>query len=378
MNYRKTRAYKWYRHMAPLHELKILLKERRRFIQEARSAFNTTNPPGGTFSDYMRAWRKHRVSYAEYMYKYEYWKLNEIERDKFISCSEMQAIYRKTVDPVVRNVFFTKTKFLSVYSDYIHRRWGVVRDMNLEMFADMVQSFDCIAKPIMGSRGCGIFKIPQQCSDSEIEKLFEMCKQDNVLLEECIHAYPTIAAFHPASLNTIRVVTVSNETECVIFGALLRMGAGDSFIDNTHSGGIYASIDVKSGVIDTDGIDSLGNHYSRHPDTGLPIKGFQIPYWNRLVEACQSASRVMPKTLFAGWDICVREDGRIELIEGNHAPDFDGGMQVPKKIGVKKKVQAIAARLMGWDILKLIPFYSKTYNRYAYLDFCEYDTNQNQ
>lgn len=264
--------------------------------------------------------------------------------------------------------FYIKTRFLHAFSKYIHRRWGIVRDMDLDYFSDMVKSFDCIAKPIEGDRGRGVFKIPRQDSKTDIEKLYIKCRQDNILLEECIHTHSSIEAFHPSSLNTIRVVTVSNEQESVIFGALLRMGAGESIVDNTHAGGIFASIDVVSGVIDTDGIDSFGKHYRCHPDTGLQIKGFQIPYWDRIVETCKQASHVMPKTLFAGWDICVHEDGRIELIEGNHAPDFDGGMQAPKKIGVKKKIQSVVLQLTGIDIIKLIPFYSKTYNHYSYFD----------
>lgn len=368
MNFRHSIFYKKYSHIACLRELQILRMERKRFIDEAKAAFGKGKVPGGNFRDYKRALRKHRVSFSEYMYKFEFWKLDETERDKFISCSEMQTVYRKTVLPSVRNTFFTKTKFLQVFSDFVHRQWGVVREMTLSSFAEMVTSFDCIAKPIEGTRGHGIFKIYKQNSESEIKALYEKCKQENILLEECIHAHPAIEAFHPASLNTIRVVTVSNENDCTIFGALLRMGAGDSFIDNTHSGGVFASIDVETGVIDTDGIDSMGNHYVCHPDTGLPIKGFEIPYWDRIIETCKQASHVMPKTLFAGWDVCLREDGTVEFIEGNHAPDFDGGMQAPKKIGVKEKIRSEVAKLTGIDILELIPICSRTYNHYSYFD----------
>ena len=71
--------------------------EKKVFIEEARQQFAISPRQCGSFSDYKKAYRRHRVTYGEYMYKFEYWKLNERQRDEFISCSEMQCIYRKMV-----------------------------------------------------------------------------------------------------------------------------------------------------------------------------------------------------------------------------------------------------------------------------------------
>ena len=67
------------------------------------------------------------------------------------------------------------------------------------------------------------------------------------------------------------------------------------------------------------------------------IKGFKIPNWDKAKEMCVSASLSLPNIRFAGWDVAIRNDGVLEIIEGNHAPDFDP-MQSPLKIGVRKKV----------------------------------------
>jgi hypothetical protein len=63
--------------------------------------------------------------------------------------------------------------------------------------------------------------------------------------------------------------------------------------------------------------------------------------------------------IFAGWDLCVTPDGSIEIIEGNHAPDFDGGMQAPLKTGVKAKMRDTVKHLTGTDPTKLISIWSK-------------------
>lgn len=101
-----TNVKKLYRHIAAIHEFRKLTVERKEFMAEAKKEFEKTNLPGGDLNDYMRAMRKHRVTFSEYMYRYEYWKLTEKERDEFISCAEMQAVYRKTVDPSIRNTFY--------------------------------------------------------------------------------------------------------------------------------------------------------------------------------------------------------------------------------------------------------------------------------
>ena len=185
-------------------------------------------------------------------------------------------------------------------------------------------------------------------------QLYDRLVENNYLLEQCIVACDELTAFHPASLNTIRVVTISNGGRCEVFGALLRMGAHGSVIDNTHAGGVYAPINVKTGIIEIPAIDAHNNHYDVHPDTGKQIKGFRIPEWKRIVATCKEASRAIPDIHFAGWDLCINRAGQVEIIEGNHAPDFDGGMQAPLKIGVKKRLQKTVMDVLGIDPLPLI------------------------
>lgn len=348
-------------------ELQIKSSEKKQFLAEAEEGFKS-NPEHGNLRDYLDALNKHRVSYGEYMHKFEFWKLNESQRSEFISCSEMQCIYRKMVQPEVRTVFWYKNLFLDRFSSYIQRQWIEVRNATYEQFAQMVSQFDCIAKPVEGWWGKGIRVIRKTEDKTEIKRLYDECMEENILLEERVQACKEIAAFHPSSLNTVRVVTISNPDKCVVFGAILRMGTGDSIIDNTHNGGIFASIDVNTGIIETDGLDSNGNKYIEHPDSHITIKGFQIPYWDKVIETCSSATKVIPKTIFVGWDVVIFDDGRVGLIEGNHAPDFDGGMQAPKKIGVKQKVKQIVMDLHEIDPLQFISVFSRSMNGYRYFD----------
>lgn len=344
---------RWGWNVLHLQEIFIWFEERKRFFEEAKMRFVKENPEYGSFSDYKRTFWKHRVTYSEYMYSYEYWNLNEKERDEFISTSEVQVIYRKMGNKEVRELFHDKVRFLSTFKPFIHRWWALASSLTLDELKEKSLDFDIIAKPIDGTRGDGIFKIVGQ-EVTDWQMLYDHLVNDNYLLEQCITACDELAAFHPSSLNTIRVVTISNDDKFEVFGALFRMGAHGSVIDNTHAGGIYAPINVETGMIDIPAIDSCNNHYNVHPDTGKPIKGFHIPDWKHIVATCKEASRTIPNFHFTGWDVCINHNGQAEIIEGNHAPDFDGGMQAPLKIGVKKRLQQTVIKVMGVDPLQYI------------------------
>lgn len=343
----------------PADEFRLYLAERDLFFAEAEKRFAQENPPHGTLRDYKRAFYRHRVTYGEYMYSYEFWGRDEHERDKFISTSEMQCIYRKAGNPEVRRIFKDKGLFLKTFQPFVHRKWAVVSELPFEEFRSMLEATDCIIKPVGGTHGEGVRKICKQ-EISDAQALYRECVEGDCVVEECVHACDEMAAFHPQSLNTIRVVTVSGKEECAVFGALFRMGTNGNFIDNTHAGGIFAPVNVMTGVIETDAIDAQNQHYAAHPDSGKKIRDFEIPQWKEILATCEQAARHIPDIRFAGWDLCVLPDGHVELIEGNHAPDFDGGMQAPLKIGVKYRFQETAKRVLGFDPLPLISIFAKT------------------
>lgn len=350
---KRSWGIRFYLYNPYIRELRIWHREQHQFYNDAKMRFCSEKPRHGTLSDYRKALAKHRVTYAEYMYSYEYWRLDEPEREKFISTSEMQCIYRKLGDRNVREIFHDKVQFLTLFEKFIYRKWAQAKDLTLDQFMAMATQFDCIAKPIDGTRGFGIFKI---CHNDVINcrELYQKCVDGNFLIEECISACGELAEFHPSSLNTIRVVTLSHQGRFSVFGALFRMGAHGSVVDNTHTGGIYAPINVETGTIDIEAIDGQNNHYEYHPDSHKRIKGFKIPSWNKIVETCKEASEAIPNVRFAGWDICINKNGNVEIIEGNHAPDFDGGMQAPLKIGVKYKLADAVQNVMGVNPLKYI------------------------
>lgn len=55
----------------------------------------------------------------------------------------------------------------------------------------------------------------------------------------------------------------------------------------------------------------------------------------------------------------MNQAGQVEIIEGNHAPDFDGGMQAPLKVGVKNRIRQTVQEVMNKDIIECISVWKK-------------------
>lgn len=324
-------------------EANIWLIERKRFLLEFNSIieaknFCTKKVGKALLKDYKRAFRKHRVSPSEYLYQYKFYNLSEAQRKEFLSVSTMQCAYRRLVKPDVRNVFFDKVLFLNTYSEFIHRKWLYVDDKTTyENFCSFISKCgEIIIKPIQGTRGLGIKKLKTSKIDNEL--LYRECRGG--LVEECIVGDARVQAFHPESLNTIRIVAFNIGGNVKICGAFLRLGINDSVIDNAHAGGIFCQINTYTGRIESNGINVSGNEYKEHPNTKKKFKGFEIPQWEDCKKTVCSAMKKRENVIVAGWDVCINDKGEVEIIEGNHAPDIDI-MQSPLKEGKKKYYQSI-------------------------------------
>lgn len=330
-----------------LHADLIVRHTKKMLLSEAKIEFKKESALGD-IDDYKQALDKHWVSYSEYAYQYEFYKKSEEEREEFVSRLRMSYFYWRYGPGVVRPLFCDKTLFLKSFSDYIYRKWLYVPDATFEEFEQLLKHYDCIVKPLDGARGRGIFKTYKDGVHEDFRKLYETCKRDRMLVEQCIESCEELKALHPQSLNTIRVVTVSNKEKACVFSGVLRTGVGESVIDNSHAGGVSAQINIKEGIVESDGVDMYGNRFTVHPDSGISIRGFKIPKWDAIVETCCEVAKQVGNPI-TGWDVVINNQGKVEFIEGNHTPDLDI-MQSRYKQGIKKKIYALIKEYYGVEL----------------------------
>lgn len=328
-------------------EYRIWRGEKKRFLQEAHAISGVTSDE---LKDYVRAMKKYRISPSEYFCQYRFRDLDDDGRSQFITRSEMQKVYRRLVGKDVRLVFQVKPEFLRRFAPFIRRKW-ILADENadIQTLRELVSRHDVIVKPVDGALGQGIYKLRKEESGSDTDAICRRLVNERVLVEECVRAEVSIEEFHPASLNTIRVVTFSNGTDAEVAGAFIRFGCNGSVVDNAHAGGIFATIDVTDGKIISNGLDTDGNEYELHPDSRKKIKGFEVPCWEKIVSVCLEATKVIPDLRFAGWDCVVLPDGSIDILEGNHGPDVDV-MQSPLKRGIRLYVRDRLKYYFDYDL----------------------------
>lgn len=341
---------KWNWLYAFIRETKKLKADRKLLWKDAVRKFGETKPKKGSLQDYRRALMRHRVSYKEYD-TYRFFDLDEKERNAYLSEREMKCIYRKLSETETLKWLDDKILSHEKFAPYMQRAWICPKSCSFDDFKQFVVSRDCIIKPSTGSLGKGVFLV-RQADNVDLKALYERCRQDCLIVEERLSSCQEIAEFHPQSLNTIRVMTMSNGGKTEVIGSVFRMGVGDSIVDNGAEGGILAPIDSEAGVIIGDGRDEDGHIFKQHPDSGKTIKGFHIPYWRELIEACKKMASLVPDIRIVGWDLCVCADGRIEMIEVNSGPHIMV-LQTAYGMGLKPRTITLGKELYGCDLMQL-------------------------
>lgn len=266
-------------------------------------------------------------AYKEYV-TYKFYELDEQVQNELFLIRDSKKIARK---------FDTNKKFVTMltnkeltnqcFSAYLKRPWCVNTKISSNEFQrKFANSSRIIYKPLAGNRGRGVEDFT--LTDDNIKSVYEILRNlPEGVVEEYVVQHPALSELSPSSVNTLRIVMIASEEKTVtpegekvdIPYAALRIGGGHSIIDNFHGGGMVAAVDLESGKLVTDAADMDGNVFPKHPVTGVPIKGFQIPYFVEAIEMVKAAQKETGIEGYLGWDIAITETGPV-LIEINLRP----------------------------------------------------------
>lgn len=174
------------------------------------------------------------------------------------------------------------------------------------------------AKLIAGSKGFGAIS-RNITTTKEAEALFKelLTKGDSWIVEERIQQSAITSQWCTTCVNTIRIPSFLTSKGFYILDPFFRTGHEGSIVDNAGQGGVFAVIDPKTGTLITDGVDEAGKYYKQHPDSHLPFKGWQIPFWKELVETAEKAHRMLHNQKYIGWDFALTKENEWVLIEAN-------------------------------------------------------------
>ena len=278
--------------------------------------------------DYLSDYIIYGASLKDY-FAYGFYKLRPNGKMEYITFRRYHQIQKKCNKKNNIEFFRDKSLFNQRYANYLHRDSLDLNSISEVEFVSFLNKHDDVfVKEVLGFRGSSVFHY--HSADINAHSLYRQLKEDiksHYIVENRLVQHSELAAFHPNSVNTIRIVTVYDDKNDYLhfMFAKLRMGNNGAFLDNTHAGGISGNIDIETGIINTPGYSVVTNEeFICHPYTGKQIIGFQIPHWKECKAFIEEVARVTPEVRYVGWDVVILEDGSFALIEANDNADHDG------------------------------------------------------
>jgi alpha-L-glutamate ligase-like protein len=211
-----------------------------------------------------------------------------------------------------------------------------------------------VVKPARGSGGSGILLIvdctekgyvtqsaqvisPQDFSYHISEILSGVYSlsglEDKAVIEALIHPDSTFEAVTFQGVPDIRIIVYRGVPVMSMVRLPTRASDGKA---NLHRGAIGAGIDLGKGVTMT--AVSRSQVVSRHPDTGNPVSGIQIPYWEKMLWMA-ARSFEMTGLGYIGVDLVIDRDRGPFLLELNARPGL--AIQLANRRGLKERLDRI-------------------------------------
>lgn len=280
---------------------------------------------------YLDAKKRTECTPKEY-YMYRFYELSDEEQATMFLITHQRKLRKKfdTRQEFV-NIICNKEKTNLYFSELVRRPWCVNTKASFEEFCEVFKDTKRIMyKPTGGHRGFGIEAF--YITPENMQEVYDKLKTyPEGVVEEFVNQHPEMSRLSPASVNSLRFVTLSSFEHPVtpdgknadVAYSIVRIGRGDSIVDNLHSGGMVANVDLETGCLATNGADRNGFMFEAHPESGTVIKGFKVPYFEEARELILKT--IMEKKVegYLGWDIAISVDGP-KLLEVNTCPGADG------------------------------------------------------
>lgn len=200
--------------------------------------------------------------------------------------------------------------------------FGDFRNMLEELLLESQRIF---LKPAIGAGGGNAVQLSQNDRDtSKLAAIHNRIKSTSYIFQERVRQHADLDAFYSGSVNSVRVVTCMRGSDIEVLSAVIRFGAGDSYVDNASSGGLFVGVDLETGKLKAPArkyFKSGGGLYTSHPDTGRSFVDFTIPFFAAVRDTAIECCRHLPYKL-VGWDIAVTDEGPV-VLEGNDWPGLD-------------------------------------------------------
>ena len=343
---------KYFQHLLRLSPLrKMRLYHLARFYSKQGRMRRIVKAHGGDIKGLKPLIKKAIVDYHwdfKEFFMYNFQSLSPKERRMFVPEYDKNVFCDKVNDFKDAQIFDSKWETYRHFSDFFKRDCVLVpatldgsRDSEFTSFLAKHRSF--ILKPDSAASGRGIAIIHSDGNEDAVRQIANHIKNKNerYILEELISQNIGMSKFHPSSVNSLRIRTFRFDDRVEILPSNMRIGCGDSVVDNTGKGGISVALDSEGKAISA--CNEAGVYYETHPDTGEQIIGEKVPGWEDALELARQLALVVPSVRYVGWDLALTDSGWV-MIEGNDKGMFVG-IQKPTQKGFRPRLDKILAEM---------------------------------
>lgn len=292
------------------------------------------------FCDMLWCSVRYGAGYHDYV-MFGFYDMNGKHRDTYVTRIRNKKLITLLNNPETADIFDHKAAFDSRFREYLGRDFLVVATMTRDKFLEFMNGKDIVfAKPDVGESGKGIQRL-KRADFKDLDAMYLYLREGGFgVVEEELCQHEAMNRLYPGAINTLRIVTLLTGTpdqwkpECVY--AVVKTGAGGKFVDNLENGGLFCPVDRETGKITGVGHTSALTTLDKHPDTGIPLIGYEIPCVKEAIELCKKAALEEPGMRFVGWDVCITPNGPA-IVEGNDYPGYDFWQQpehTPDRIGL--------------------------------------------
>lgn len=278
---------------------------------------------------------KHNVTPLEF-FTLRFYDKSEKERSEFISARTLAKFQSLMNHPQHKDIIGDKIKFLAHFKDFVHRKWATLEMLqhNRELAEDFLKDEKgmVVVKNAKGQSGRQVKVVDTK--GLKVNELLTLMESSNFnLIEEYVVQHDDFMKLAPRGLNTIRVLTQLHNGVPVIISTSLRLSLYGN-VDNLSMGNIVMPVDLETGIVTDAGtyLDVTKENLAVHPLTGVSIKGFKIPHWEKCINTVKKAALLTPENKSIGWDVAVTNDNAI-LIEANE--NWGYICQITHKRGLK-------------------------------------------
>ena len=166
---------------------------------------------------------------------------------------------------------------------------------------------------ILSSGGKGVTFVDEDSTRESIRE--ELEKGNDLHIEQVVRQHPDMEKMNPSSVNTIRVLSILIDGECVPLSSCVRIGNTGSRVDNVCNGGIACGV-LSDGSLTPYGFTETGERTEVHPN-GFRFSEGKVPSYDKVLETVKRLHYCLPVFGVVSWDICISREGEPVLIEYN-------------------------------------------------------------